>query len=61
MFKSFIDFKKGKCPKCKSKIEQVYETLRFKIKGYSYENEYKGKTMYRDTVKDYEKKLKSTT
>jgi len=60
-FNSFLSFKEYRCPKCSNLVEQTfdYDTVNFSIKGYSYANEYKGKTIYRDHVKKFEEKLKN--
>lgn len=49
-FPSYKDYEVFKCPDCGGDITQVYESVNFAIKGYCYNNEYKGKTMYRDYV-----------
>ncbi len=52
MFNTFKDFQNHKCPKCGSKVEQVFTAINFKINGYSHNNEYKGKSYYRDIGKE---------
>jgi putative FmdB family regulatory protein len=47
----FDEFQKKKCPDCGSTVEQQYLSCNFVIHGYSFSNEYKGKSMYRDVVK----------
>jgi predicted nucleic acid-binding Zn ribbon protein len=49
---SFDNLKESVCPKCNSKVEQVYDSCNFKINGYSYNNVYKGDPMYRDIGKE---------
>jgi putative FmdB family regulatory protein len=46
----FLEFQKFKCVKCGSSVNQVYHAINYKINGYSYNNYYKGKSMYRDHV-----------
>lgn len=59
-FNTFNEFTQAKCPKCSGEIKQTFDfgSVNFKIKGYCYNNEYHGKSMYRDHVKKYEKSLK---
>ena len=52
LFNSFKEFQEFKCPKCGAKVSQTYSNLAFKIKGYCYENETKGESMYRDIGKE---------
>ena len=55
LFNSFKDFQNYKCPKCGSEVSQIFKSLRFKIKGYCYENSSKGDSMYRDIGKEQRK------
>ena len=57
-FNSFKDFQEHKCPKCGSPVSQVYSRVAFKIKGYSYENEAKGESLYRDIGKEKRRSYK---
>jgi len=45
-------FLEAKCPQCGAPVEQTYTAMAFKINGYSHDNEYKGKSYYRDIGKE---------
>lgn len=55
-FETYNSFKNYKCPKCNNPVQQVYESMKFKIKGYCYENEVKGLSLYRDIGKNKKSK-----